>query len=87
MSVATNMTVCIIEYCLEHATRENKSYCVWASEEIIRELQIMDESPPLPILENFRDKMAEYETYNPQTKIIFQTARLFTDWVINLLIA
>ncbi|MBQ8135454.1 MAG: hypothetical protein IJ192_13800 [Clostridia bacterium] len=62
------------------------SYMRWAAMELLTELCIYEDIPPLIVLENFRDKMNEYAKLNVKTTFIFSVGSKTAEYFINLLI-
>ncbi len=50
------------------------SYSRWAADEIIHELEMNKDIPPLIILEEFRNKMDDYACENLRNSFIFSEA-------------
>ena len=62
------------------------SYMRWAAKELLIELRIHEDMPPLIVLENFRDKMDEYAKLNVETAFIFSIGSKTAEYFIRLLI-
>lgn len=62
------------------------SYMRWASKELLAELSIHEDMPPLIVLENFRDRMNEYTKLNAEAAFIFSIGSNTAEYFINLLI-
>lgn len=81
----------IIRYCLNESSTgyslERESYTKWTARELLSRLRKNPTVSPLIIIEDFYDLMDKYSMVNPHTAIVFGTAKEFTEWVINLLMA
>ena len=63
------------------------SYSRSAAQEILRRLIVDDTTPPLIILEEFRDRMDLYSTVNLKTSEMFSVAKDTAEYFIDLLIS
>lgn len=59
------------------------SYSKWAVKEIVKCLEDM-KTPPLTVIENFRDKMLSYAGLNKRNDLIFSTAASAAEDIIDL---
>ncbi len=66
---------------------EQASYMRWAGREVLRRLFKNPETPPLVIIESFRDECDSYSCINPMTSYVFSCAKDMTEWIIDLLIS
>lgn len=62
-------------------------YSKWAAQEILRRLIVDDETPPLIVLEEFRDKMDQYSLINQQSSEIFSVAKDTAEYFIDLVLS
>ena len=81
----------IIRYCLNKSSTgyslEQESYMKWTARELLSRLRKNPTVSPLIIIDDFYDLMDKYSMVNPNTAIVFDTAKEFTEWIINLLSA
>ena len=85
------------QYCLEQLLRKTsnwrgyslkqESYSRWAIKEILIRLEENQDTPPLIIIEEFRDQMDKYSCLNQFTSHQFSCAKDMAEWVIDLLIS
>ena len=97
MESPTDRVIYIIQYCLDKLLKEvtyqygysleQESYSRWAARELLDRLRKNPITPPLLVIEEFRDQMDEYSNINPVTSLIFSSGRDLAEWIINLLIA
>lgn len=97
MESPTDRAIYIIQYCLDKLLKEvtyrygysleQESYSRWAARELLDRLIKNPITPPLPIIEEFRDQMDEYSKINPDTSLVFNSGKDLAEWIINLLIA
>lgn len=97
MDLQTKTAINMIHYCLEHWSKskpyqqernlEQESYSRWAINEILTLLENSDNTPPLIVIEQFRDKMDRYSCINPRTSYVFSCAKDIAEWIIDLLIS
>ena len=66
---------------------QQESHSRWAMDELLNRMRKQPDIPPLVIMEEFRDQMDEFSTYNPQSSLIFSTAKEIVQWAIDLLLA
>lgn len=96
MTEATGRAIETVRHCLRGsltatAKRRNysllqESYSKWAAREILVRLIKEKETPPLVVIEQFRDKMDEYSCRNLNTSYMFSVAKDTAEWIIDLLI-
>lgn len=67
--------------------RRQASYSKWAAEEAIRKMRDNPKTPPLIILEDFKEELDEYSCKNTYTSFIFSVAKDTIQWIIDLLLA
>lgn len=97
MSPAHKKAVYTVQYCLNSLLKtaskqrgydlQQESYSRWAARELIIRLEKDQETPPLILIEKFRDQMNEFSCVNPSTSYIFSCAKDMAEWIIDLLIA
>jgi glyoxylate utilization-related uncharacterized protein len=96
MSTPNDRAVETVRYVLRTAIRktvQSKDYCLkqesysrWAAKEIMTLLLQNRDTPPLLVIEQFRDKMDRYSCINIETSYQFSVAKDMADWIIDLLI-
>lgn len=97
MTSANARAVYAAQYCLEQLLRKTfnwreyslkqESYSRWAIKEILTRLEENQDTPPLIIIEEFRDQMNKYSCLNQFTSHQFSCAKDMAEWVIDLLIS
>lgn len=97
MNSQTKMAIDTIHYCLKHWSKnkpqrrecdlERESYLRWAVDEILVLLENSNDTPPLLVIEEFRDKMDRYSCLNSRTSYVFSCAKDTAEWIIDLLIS
>ena len=65
---------------------ERASYIKWSSNELIKYLAEHQDTPPLIVIEQFRDKMYDYSHLNPKGSFIFSVAYEVALYVITKLV-
>lgn len=65
---------------------KQESYSRWAAEELMASLK-KETTPPLILIEEFRDKMDKYSCLNPSTSFIFSVAKDTAECIIDLLLS
>lgn len=65
---------------------ERASYIRWSSSELINCLAEHQDTPPLIVIEQFRDKMYDYSHLNPKGSFIFSVAYEVALYVITKLV-
>lgn len=63
-----------------------ESYSRWAIREIMVCLIKEKTTPPLIVIEQFRDQMDDYSCRNMHTSYMFSVAKDTAEWIIDLLI-
>ena len=96
MESPTDRAIYIIQYCLDKLLKEvtyqygysleQESYSRWAARELLDRLRKNPITPPLLIIEEFRDQMDGYSKINPDTNLVFNSGKDLAEWIINLLI-
>ena len=66
---------------------KQESYSRWAAEELMERLKKETTTPPLILIEEFRDKMDKYSCLNPSTSFIFSVAKDTAECIIDLLLS
>lgn len=94
---STDIVIATIKVCLRQSQQiaknfydnplEQRSYSEWAMNEIIERLSQNSRTPPLMVIEEFRDQMNDFSCINPITSYIFSCAKDTAEWIIDLLIA
>lgn len=97
MESATDRAIAIVQYCLRKAFCSvagwdsygfrQESYSRWAAREILYRLENDRNTPPLIIIENFRNQMDEYACMNSCTSYMFSVAKDMAQWIVDLLIS
>lgn len=65
---------------------KQESYSIWAAYEILYELRKHKNTPPLIVIESFRDRMDGYACMNANTSFIFSIAKDTAEMFIDMLI-
>lgn len=63
-----------------------ESYSRWAAKELIACLEKNPTTPPLLVIEEFRDKMDRYACQNKDSSYIFSVAYDMAEYIIDLLL-
>lgn len=97
MNPANKKAIRIVRDCLKTLLRDlsnrrayslqQESYSVWAIKEILLQLERNQLTPPLVLIEKFRDQMDEYSCVNTRTSYVFSCAKDTAEWIIDLLIS
>ena len=97
MTSANERAVYTAQSCLEQLLRKTsnwrgyslkqESYSRWSIKEILIRLEENQDTPPLIIIEEFRDQMDKYSCLNQFTSHQFSCAKDMAEWVIDLLIS
>lgn len=97
MSESTDRAIETVSYCLRKSltttakwrdySLAQESYSRWAAREILIRLIKEKNTPPLIIIERFRDQMDDYSCRNIHTSYMFSVAKDMAEWIIDLLIA
>jgi hypothetical protein len=85
-----------VRYCLRKAIKSTadlrgyshmqESYSRWAAREILVMLEKNRDTPPLILIEQFRDRMDEYSCMNKYTSYRFSVAKDMAEWIVDLLL-
>lgn len=85
-----------IRYCVCHSLKTTaklsgyslaqESYSRWAAMELLIRLEENPATPPLIIIEEFKDQMDHYLCRNLHNSYVFSCAKAMVDWIIDLLI-
>lgn len=96
MAESTDRAIEIVDYCLRKTltttakwrdySLAQESYSRWAAREILIRLIREKNTPPLIVIERFRDQMDDYSCRNPYTSYMFSVAKDMAEWIIDLLI-
>lgn len=65
---------------------QQETFSVWAATELLIELSRNPNTPPLLVMEKFRDKMDDYSCMNRSNSFIFSVAKDTTEYLIDRLI-
>lgn len=65
---------------------EMRSYGRWAVDEILRNLEMSKESPPIQVVEAFVRKMDDFSCRNRKASIIFSIAHDMAENILDVLI-
>lgn len=97
MAEPTERAIETVRYCLGKSltttakwrgySLAQESYSRWAGREIMVRLLRDNTTPPLIIIEQFRDQMDDYSCRNVHTSYMFSVAKDMAEWIIDLLIA
>lgn len=97
MNASNEQAISVVRSCLrtvsksisdfKNGSSQQKSYSRWAVKELLSQLKTHPETPPLIIIEEFRDQMDKYSCLNPHTSYIFSCAKDMAEWIIDLLIS
>jgi hypothetical protein len=98
MSSASVRATEVVVYCLRQSLKNAQctkygggiaqtSYSIWAAKEILKQLRKYNDTPPLIVIENFRNLMDEYSCKNRRNSYLFSCAKDMAEWIIDLLIA
>jgi hypothetical protein len=63
-----------------------ESYSRWAAREILIMLEKNRDTPPLILIEQFRNQMDEYSCLNERTSYRFSVAKDTAEWIVDLLL-
>lgn len=74
-------------YAVNSELFRQESYSRWATDELLNRMRKHPDTPPLVIMEEFRDQMDGFSTYSQQSSLIFSTAKETAQWAIDLLLA
>ena len=66
---------------------EQASYMRWAGREVLARLRKHPETPPLIVIESFRDECDSYSCVNLRRSYVFSCAKDMLEWIIDLLIS
>lgn len=66
---------------------QQESYSRWAARELLVRLEQNKTTPPLIVIEEFRDQLDNYSCVNIRTSYVFSCAKDMTEWIIDLLIS
>lgn len=66
---------------------QQESYSRWAAKELLLRLKKNKTTPPLILIEEFRDQMDHYSYINVRTSYVFSCAKDMAEWIIDLLIS
>lgn len=96
MAESTDRAIETVRHCLKEmlVTMEERydytlaqtSYSRWAIREIMVRLIKDRTTPPLIVIEQFRDQMDDYSCRNLYTSYMFSVAKDTAEWIIDLLI-
>lgn len=96
MNSANQRAIYTVRYCLRQSKRisnyrgyslEQESYNRWAARELLSRLEKDRVTPPLILIEEFRDQMDDYSCVNIRTSYVFSCAKDMAEWIIDLLLA
>lgn len=97
METAKERAIYTVRYCLGQLLKktsdwrgyslEQESCSRWAAREILLLLEKNRDTPPLIIIEEFRDQMDKYSCLNRLTSYRFSCAKDMAEWIIDLLIS
>lgn len=97
MDSANERAICTVRHCLNCLLKnasnqrgyslQQESYSRWAAREILVRLEKNRTTPPLILIEEFRDQMDNYSCVNIRTSYAFSCAKDMAEWIIDLLIA
>lgn len=96
MAESTDRAIETVRYCLKQTltttakwrgySLAQESYSRWAAREILVRLIKNNTTPPLIVIEQFRDQMDDYSCRNLHTSYMFSVAKDMAEWIIDLLI-
>lgn len=96
MEASNERAICTIRYCLNRLLKtasnrrdyslQQESYSRWAARELLVRLEKNRTTPPLVLIEEFRDQMDRYSCVNMRTSYVFSCAKDMAEWIIDLLI-
>lgn len=66
---------------------ERLSYSKYAADELLKCLKKQDSTPPLLVIENFRDRMDAYSHLNEKSSFVFSVARDVAGGIVDELIS
>lgn len=96
MNSANQRAIYTVRYCLRQLKKtsnyhgyslEQESYSRWAAKELLIRLEKDKITPPLILMEEFRDQMDNYSCVNIRTSYVFSCAKDMAEWIIDLLLA
>lgn len=97
MKSAQERAIYTVRYCLNQlvslsnslldGSLEQESYSRWAAREILLRLEKNRDTPPLIVIEDFRNQVDHFSGMNSHTSYIFSCAKDMAEWILDLLLA